>query len=171
MSPLVRAASLADAEKLATLGRTTFVATFGHTDTAENITAYVDAAFNVDQISAELGNPESEFYFVLIDDHPVGYLKINIGAAQTEPYGDEYLEIQRLYLTRDVHGQGIGSLLMELALERGRALGKDKAWLGVADFNEPALRLYRKFGFRKIGEHYFTIGETTDVDLIYGRDL
>lgn len=171
MAPVIRRLTASDAPRVAQLGRETFLATFGHTDTPENMLAYVDEAFALPRIAAELENSESEFYFVLIDDLPVGYLKINTGGAQTEPYGEDALEIQRLYLRHSVHGRGLGSALMNTALERGRALGKKKVWLGVADFNEPALRLYKKFGFKHIGEHYFTIGNSTDVDLIYGRAL
>lgn len=171
MAPVIRRLTVSDASVVAKLGRETFLATFGHTDTAENMQAYVNEAFALPRISAELAHPESEFYCVLIDDLPAGYLKINTGSAQTEPYGEEALEIQRLYLHHAFHGRGLGSALMAKALERGRALGKKKVWLGVADFNEPALRLYRKFGFTHIGEHYFTIGASTDVDLIYGRAL
>ena len=32
-----------------------------------------------------------------MNDQIAGYLKLNVGNAQTEPKGEDYLEIQRIY--------------------------------------------------------------------------
>ena len=35
-----------------------------------------------------------------------GYLKLNINETQTEPKGNQYLEIQRIYFDKDYQGGG-----------------------------------------------------------------
>ena len=46
---------------------------------------------------------------------PLGYLKLNIGNAQTEKCLDNALEIQRIYILKSAKGQGIGSAFMQIA--------------------------------------------------------
>ena len=49
-------------------------------------------------------------------------------------------------------GQGVGSRLMEAALDFARNAGLEIVSLEVRSDNLRAIRLYEKFGFRKIGE-------------------
>ncbi|MCD9140715.1 GNAT family N-acetyltransferase [Streptomyces albireticuli] len=48
-------------------------------------------------------------------------------------------------------GQGVGSALMDLALDEGRELGARTAWLEVTSVNAPAVRAYRGMGFALCG--------------------
>lgn len=45
-------------------------------------------------------------------------------------------------------GKGIGKLMVEKALIKGKELKLKKIYLNVADFNERAKRLYNNFGFK-----------------------
>jgi GNAT superfamily N-acetyltransferase len=54
-------------------------------------------------------------------------------------------------LQRGYRGQGLGSRLMETAIAWARERGIEYIDLGVFDGNEPAVRLYEKFGFERIG--------------------
>jgi len=54
-------------------------------------------------------------------------------------------------------GRGLGTRLMQVAIEHARARGMHKLSLGVWPHNEPAIALYRKFGFVEEGrrvKHY-----------------
>ena len=44
-------------------------------------------------------------------------------------------------------GRGVGSRLLEIALDRARAIGLTRIELGVRERNAPAIALYEKFGF------------------------
>lgn len=52
--------------------------------------------------------------------------------------------------------QGIGTVLMQAAVEHARARGGRHVALQVVDGNEPAVRLYRRLGFERLGAvtHY-----------------
>ncbi|MFP4879762.1 GNAT family N-acetyltransferase [Mammaliicoccus sciuri] len=45
--------------------------------------------------------------------------------------GDDYLEVQRLYMYKQYQSKGIGSQLMKKAFEIAKEQQKSKLWLGV----------------------------------------
>ncbi len=66
-----------DLELLTSIAGKTFHDTFASYNRHENITQYINAAFNLESIEKELLEPKSEFYFALNGDELVGYFKIN----------------------------------------------------------------------------------------------
>jgi ribosomal protein S18 acetylase RimI-like enzyme len=60
--------------------------------------------------------------------------------------------VQHVYVSRDHRGQGIGRTLMSRAIEIcARALFKH-IFISCRADNAPAMALYRRFGFDRIGE-------------------
>lgn len=62
--------------------------------------------------------------------------------------------VTRCYLcafrtVKPYRGQGIGSRLMEVVLDRARALGFAEATIGVDEREEANMRLYARFGFTR----------------------
>lgn len=94
-----------------------------------------------------------------------------MGAAQTEPMGEEYAEIQRIYVLPDHKRNGLGRALMDFAGEWARERGKTKVWLGVWEHNTSAQAFYAARGFRRVGEHTFVTGTEAQVDWILAADL
>jgi L-phenylalanine/L-methionine N-acetyltransferase len=65
--------------------------------------------------------------------------------------------------------RGIGTMLLEAAVEWARISGVTKLELHVFPWNEPALRLYESFGFEREGlrkRHYERAGEYVDAILM-----
>ena len=65
--------------------------------------------------------------------------------------------------------RGIGTMLLEAAVEWARISGVTKLELHVFPWNEPALRLYESFGFEREGlrkRHYEREGEYVDAILM-----
>jgi putative acetyltransferase len=65
--------------------------------------------------------------------------------------------------------QGIGRALLERAVDWARGAGISKLELHVFPHNEPAIRLYEEFGFRREGyrkRHYRRGGELVDAVLM-----
>lgn len=60
------------------------------------------------------------------------------------------VHIGNIAVSPDRQGQGIGTRLLRHILEEGRSRGFGFATLEVRPSNLPALRLYERFGFRKI---------------------
>ena len=113
-------------------------------------------AYSIETLSQELENPESDFFFLYQEDRLVGYLKLNVGAAQTEQgVADNTLEIQRIYVRPSEKRQGFGTVLMDFAMQHAKEAGYDSVWLGVWEHNDAAQAFYKEHGFVRVGEHVY----------------
>ncbi|MEO1132598.1 MAG: GNAT family N-acetyltransferase, partial [Cyanobacteria bacterium J06639_1] len=117
-SVAIRLAIRADAIALADLSAKTFYDTFAGSTSAEDMTAYLAAAFSVAQLQAELNDPCSTFWLAEAGDRLTGYAKLRQkGSVPDAIDGPSPLELQRLYVRRDCLRQGIGSALMQACLD------------------------------------------------------
>ena len=74
-----------------------------------------------------------------------------------------------LMVAASARRQGVGWALLEAAVEWARGSGVRKLELHVFPWNEPAIRLYEKFGFEREGfrkGHYRRAGEDVDAVLM-----
>ncbi|RAS89372.1 GNAT family N-acetyltransferase [Priestia endophytica] len=163
--------TLEDLRKLQEISYETFNETFKHQNSPENMEAYLEKAFNLEQVEKELSNTSSHFFFVYVDNEIVGYLKVNTDDAQSEEMGDESLEIERIYIKNNFQKHGIGKYLFNKAIEMAMEHNKKKIWLGVWEKNENALAFYKKMGFVQTGVHSFYMGDEKQVDFIMVKTL
>jgi ribosomal protein S18 acetylase RimI-like enzyme len=167
MSTIVlKKAALSDLDALQQIGRQTFSETFSEHNSEENMAHYLQVGFSKEKLSAELSNPETEFYFATHEDQIIGYLKINTGEAQTELKGNNTLEIERIYVLAAFQGKKVGQLLYEKAMEIARQKKVDYVWLGVWEKNLKAIRFYQKNGFVVFDKHLFKLGDEVQTDLM-----
>ncbi|WP_103867024.1 GNAT family N-acetyltransferase [Aquimarina sp. I32.4] len=146
---IIKKVNLNDNKVLLNIGRQTFYDAFGPPHNIEkNINDYLDQNFTLDNITQELQNPESEFYFVLIANEIAGYLKINTGDAQTESVEGTTLEIERIYVLKQYQGKKIDQVLFEKAVQIANSKSIKTVWLGVWDKNIGAIKFYKKNGFK-----------------------
>lgn len=171
MTETIRKCTISDTDALLKLSYDTFYEAFASQNTPANMKAYADSAFTQGKIRGELQNPESHFYFIYDDDQLAGYLKVNIGSAQSEDMGSDSLEVERIYILEAFHNKGFGKALLNLAYDIARAEQKKKVWLGVWEKNENALGFYRKQGFKKTGSHSFFMGTDKQTDYIAEKSL
>jgi diamine N-acetyltransferase len=153
------------------IGRTTFLHTFSTTDTEENMDIYLDHAFSAEKLTAELENPNSEFYFATQNEVVIGYLKVNFGAAQTEIQDANSVEIERIYVLQYYHGKHVGQLLFEKAMAIAKQKKVEFIWLGVWEENHRALRFYTKNGFVAFDSHIFLMGDEAQTDIMMKLEL
>jgi ribosomal protein S18 acetylase RimI-like enzyme len=128
-------------------------------------------AFNIDQISAELADPQSIFLIASIDEKPAGYAKLILDSIEEGVTAERPVELSRLYSHQEYLGRGVGQNLMDACFDRGRDDGYDVMWLGVWEFNPRAQRFYEKNGFRVVGKHTFVLGSDPQTDLLMQREL
>ena len=153
------------------IGRKTFYDTFFESDSEESMNAYLATSFSTEKLTAELENPNSEFYFATQNKVVIGYLKVNFGAAQTELQDTNSVEIERIYVLQDYHGRQVGQLLFEKALAIAKQKKVDFIWLGVWEENHRALRFYTKIGFVAFDKHIFVLGEEEQTDIMMKLEL
>lgn len=149
----------------------TFNDTFKEQNSPENMKAYLDKAFNADQLEKELSNLSSEFYLIYFHEEAAGYLKVNRNDAQSETMGEESLEIERIYIRYKFQGKGLGKYLLNQAVDIAVSHHKKRIWLGVWEKNENAIAFYKKMGFVQTGAHSFYMGDEEQVDFVMTRTL
>lgn len=163
--------TLSDIDKLRDIGIQTFRETFDESNTEEDMQNYLEESFNIEKLTAEVSHQNSEFHLASSGGQVIGYLKVNFGDAQTELKENEGFEIERIYVAKDFHGQKIGQLLYEKALETARNRNARYVWLGVWEKNTKAISFYKKNGFVEFDQHIFKLGEDIQTDLMMKLEL
>jgi diamine N-acetyltransferase len=149
----------------------TFLDTFKDQNSPENMSAYLEKAFNIKQLEKELSNPFSQFFLVYFNNEVAGYLKVNTSDAQSEAMGEESLEIERIYIKSTFQKHGLGKVLLNKAIELAVELNKKEIWLGVWENNKNAIAFYEKMGFVQTGAHAFYMGDEKQMDFIMRKIL
>jgi ribosomal protein S18 acetylase RimI-like enzyme len=165
------AVTLNDLSVLQKIGIETFYESFSSVNTEENMTQYLAEAYSLDKLTNEMNNPNSSFYFAVINDKIIGYLKINFGDSQTELKQEHALEIERIYVLQAYHGKKIGQLLFEKAMKLAHEKNADYIWLGVWEENPRAIRFYTKNGFVEFDKHIFKLGDDEQTDIMMKLQL
>ncbi len=127
---------------------------------------YLDNSLSLKQLSDELEDENSEFYFAIHKNEVIGYLKVNHGDAQTELKDQSSLEIERIYVLKEFQGKAVGQLLYERALQIANQMEVDYVWLGVWEKNPRAIAFYKKNGFVEFDKHIFRLGEDDQTDIM-----
>ena len=144
----------------------TFITAFGEDNRPEDMQTYLEQSLSREAVKRQFDNPNSAFYFALLDDNPVGYIKYNIGEAQNEQELENAMEIERIYVHQSLQGKQIGNQLFQFVVARALELDLDWIWLGVWERNEGAIRFYLRNGFEKFGEHTFKLGSDIQTDIM-----
>ena len=162
----IKIVTLNNIEQLQIIGRQTFFETFSSGNTEENMTKYLEEGFAFDKLTAELNDKNAEFYFAILDNKVIGYLKLNFGQSQTELKDDKGLEIERIYVLKEFHGKSVGQILYDKALEIAKLKNADYVWLGVWEKNLRAISFYTKNGFVQFDKHIFKLGDDEQTDIM-----
>jgi GNAT superfamily N-acetyltransferase len=104
-------------DQLQKIGRQTFFETFSAGNTEENMAKYLNEGFSIEKLRAELSDKNAEFYFAILNENAIGYLKLNFGSSQTELQDDKAVEIERIYVLKAFHGKNVGQLLYNQAIQ------------------------------------------------------
>ena len=162
----VKQATLNDIDQLQEIGRQTFYETFASSNTDDDMQKYLNESFSEIKLTSELTDPNSEFYFAVLDNKAIGYLKINSGQSQTELKDDKALEIERIYVSKEFHGKKVGQILYDQAIKIARQKDVDYVWLGVWEENARAISFYKKNGFIEFDKHVFKLGNDEQTDIM-----
>lgn len=160
-----------DAARLLELSRRTFFDAFEHLNAAEDMEAFASKAFTFKTFEQQLNNPDSQFYYAMVDGEPAGYIKLNYRTAQTELQDAKSLEVERIYVLQQYQGQQIGKQLMEFSIQTAVDENLDYIWLGVWEHNAGAIRFYQSKGFEAFGSHGFSLGEDKQTDILMRKEL
>ena len=174
MAATIRRAVPADAEMLSELGTSTFVETFGHLYSREDLQAFLEQSHSRAAYAKVLANAD---YALWLAERPArdGMLHA-IGYAQAGPCGLPHAdvrpgdgELKRLYLRADAQNGGTGRALMDAAMAWMLHDGPRTLWISVWSENTGAQRFYARYGFEFAGEYQFPVGAQRDREFMFRR--
>jgi len=86
---------------------------------------------------------------IMVSDHKqIGLL----GVTSEETVSEQKYYLEYLWVEPKYRRVGVASLLLTTVLARLQASGVRTVWLYILDGNEPAMHLYRRFGFQNANE-------------------
>lgn len=170
---ILRSPSPHDVSALARLGRDSFVDKFGYLYRAEDLASFLEETFTEQAIAGELAKPGLVYCLAVDDDGSLaGYCKIALASSFPEhARGARAMEIKQLYTAPGRTGQGIGAALMDWAMAEFHARGADEVHLSVYSDNPGAHKFYRRYGFDKLADIYFWVGQQRDDEFLFARML
>lgn len=147
---------------------------------SDNLSLQGHDFFSEKRVNTEGGNQiQKGAYFYFVEDEKIcGYFKINMDKSPLEsespviyPSDTDYkklkgVEIERIYVIKQMKGRGIGRLMIEKTMEIAKNNGFDYVWLGVWADNAAAIAFYQKMGFTIFGEHIFMMGDDAQKDFL-----
>jgi ribosomal protein S18 acetylase RimI-like enzyme len=157
-----------DAPALAELARESFVAAFGQLYREEDLAAFLAEHKTTERYRRSLADSGTLIQLAESDDTIAGYCQLRRPSGfRSKSDAINPIELQQLYLAPGTTGRGTGAALMEWALATARQLGCDAVQLSVFSENYGAQRFYARFGFAKIADVDFWVGEQRDHELLY----
>jgi len=163
---------VSDAIALAELAETTFVETFGHLYSTDNLSRFLSHAYSEVSIASDIRDERRLIRVVEDGNRMVGYCKLGFEVSlDVDLNGRKGLELKQLYIRQSHLGSGIAQALMDWTLEVARERDVDDIVLSVWSENFRAQRFYQKYGFRHIGNTIFMVGDHQDDEFLYGRDM
>lgn len=169
---ILRNASLDDAPALARLGRDSFVDKFGHMYRPEDLQAFLEQAYSESVVAGEIADPMRLYRLAEENGALLAYCKLGLGIGWPDhARGARPIELKQLYTAPGLAGRGIGAALMDWALGEARARGADEIQLSVWSGNEGAQRFYARYGFEKVADVTFRVGEQLDEEFLFALRL
>jgi GNAT superfamily N-acetyltransferase len=110
--------------------------------------AYLARTYDPATVRNELADPNVVVEFACRDGRPVGFSKLERRRDRSGLTNAAHLE--RVYVGADA-GRGVGTRLIERALARAQADGRESVWLRAMDSAVRPLERYLALGFRGIG--------------------
>lgn len=137
----LRPAQTKDIPGIAALGSQVFASTFGYSMPAPDLEVYLNSAYSPSSIAADLANPHITIIVACNNaDSVVGFVQLTEGTMEDCLKGtEEPVELQRLYVSQEYHGEGIGRKLVDCVERLAQERGFVTMWLGVVSITSLCL--------------------------------
>ena len=169
---ILRAATSADVPALSRLAISSFIDAFGHLYSPADLAAFIAEALSEAPIAAELANRARLYRLAEQDGALLAFCKLGLTCGfPAHARGQSVLELKQLYAASAATGQGIGGALMDWAMGEFAARGADEVQISVYSGNHGAQRFYARYGFEKVADITFKVGEQLDPEFLFARLL
>ena len=152
-----------DGAAVADLFRDSFVATFGHLYSDENLGTFL-AGVHRQAFEDELADPRFTIRLAEEDGALAGFAKL--GPDDLPGASPGSVELYQLYVLEPWKGRGVAIALMDWAITTALKHGAAQLRLTVYVDNHRARRFYERYGFEEVGKYVFMVGDHADDDRI-----
>lgn len=168
-----RPARREDAVALSALSRQTFHETFvdgfGIPYPADDLETYFNDSFAPETLINRIEASECLFLVAEREGELLALCHAGpLGLPHPEAKDTE-MELRRLYVSKSAQGLGLGTHLMQAAMEWMQARTSGALWVGVWSGNLKAQNFYQAYGFVKVGEYDYPVGDWLDREFILRR--
>ncbi|MBS3927631.1 MAG: GNAT family N-acetyltransferase [Sphingomonadales bacterium] len=168
----LRPAVPADVPALSALAIESFVAKFGPLYSAEDLASFLEESLTEGPVAAELAKNDRIYRLAEAGGRLVGFCKIGLTCGFPDyARGNTVMELKQLYTASDATGMGIGGQLMDWAMDQFAARGADEVQISVYAGNHDGHRFYRRYGFEKVADITFKVGEQYDPEFLFAKML
>ncbi|CRZ14836.1 GNAT family N-acetyltransferase [Mycolicibacterium neworleansense] len=172
---LIGRATAADVPDLAAVAATTFPLACPPSVTPDNVAAFIAETLSEERFAEYLTDPD-RIVLVARDTSITGYVMLihgvpDDGDVQRAVTLRPALELSKIYVLPEHHGNGVAQALMTAALDAGTRSGAGCVWLGVNQLNQRAQRFYAKNGFTVSGTKTFRLGSRIENDYVMVRPV
>lgn len=166
MRPVIRRAFIDDAAVIAELASASFALACPPGTRQADLEAYIGSELTPARFRTHLADPARSTFLAELGDRLAGYVMVGTDAPPAAVVAARPMELCKLYVRAEHHGQGIADLLMDAAKQAALRAHHDALWLGVFQRNARALAFYRRHGFEVVGEQRFLVGSDPQEDYI-----
>ncbi len=166
---LWRDAGPGDAALLSAIGAQTFIETFGHLYTPENLAVFLEN-HEPEKWTAELTDPRFAVRLGFVDGVNAAYVKLGPPSLPFTPPKDS-IELRQFYVLKPWQGAGLAPEMMDWVLAESKRRRAAEVYLSVFTENIRAQRFYDRYGFEAVGRYDFMVGSHADEDIVMKRAL
>lgn len=171
MTATIRHATHQDIAAISALATATFCDNFGHLYAADDLRAHLAKTCSEVFFAASLTRQNETILLAHEGENIVGYAKLGALSLPVEAPIMPACELHRLYLAPSHQGQGLGKRLMQAGLSLDLVAASRAIYVGVWEHNTRAQNFYAKFGFSKVGEYDYVVGQTKDREWMMEKRL
>jgi len=159
-----RDAGVADTATLAAIGRRSFIETFGHLYSPENLAAFL-TNHSKENWRGELADRRFAVRLGEAGGEAAAYAKVGPPSLPFAVSGPA-VELRQFYVLKPWQGAGLAAEMMDWVLAEARRRGAEQLYLSVFTDNERARRFYARYGFEAVGRYDFMVGTHADEDIV-----
>jgi GNAT superfamily N-acetyltransferase len=161
----IKKASKSDVPVIIDLAKATWEPTYRGILSKAQIDFMFDEMYSSSALENQMTSLGHIFLILYIQSTPAGYASYSLKAGEDRVY-----KLQKLYLLPELHGRGLGKVLMNAVEDKVKEEGGKVLELNVNRYN-PARAFYERVGFAFYKEEDIPIGEFWMNDFIMRKKL
>lgn len=166
----IRAATIADAEKISRLSAETFpLGCPADTDPA-HLAAFIASELTPARFREFIVTNGVTILLAEVEGEAAGFTMLVSDCGHPQITAERPIELRKFYVAPEHHGRGVAQELMQAAQRVLDDPAHDAAWLSVHSGNARAISFYRTWGFEVVGTHYFNVGGDPQKDFVMRRE-